>query len=68
MVDPSTVIQSDPEILGGAAVFRGTRVPVRILFELLSAGDSLDELLDAYPLRVPGFRQLPCSKPAAIGC
>ncbi|HEM47500.1 MAG TPA: DUF433 domain-containing protein [Alphaproteobacteria bacterium] len=49
MVDPSTVIQSDPEILGGTAVFRGTRVPVRILFEFLSAGDSLDKFLDAYP-------------------
>ena len=49
MADPSAVIQSDSEILGGTAVFRGTRVPVRILFEFLSAGDGLDKFLDAYP-------------------
>jgi uncharacterized protein (DUF433 family) len=44
-----SAIQSDPEILSGTAVFRGTRVPVRILFEFLAAGDSLDKFLDAYP-------------------
>ena len=42
-------IEHDPEILSGVAVFRGTRVPVRILFEFLAAGDSLDDFLDAYP-------------------
>ncbi len=30
-------------------MFAGTRVPVRILFEFLAAGDSLDEFLDAFP-------------------
>ena len=49
MPEPCSVIHSDPEILNGAAVFRGTRVPVRILFEFLAAGDSLDKFLDAYP-------------------
>lgn len=45
----SSVVHSDPEILGGTLVFVGTRVPVRILFDLLAAGDTLDEFLDAYP-------------------
>ena len=36
---------SDPEILGGTPVFIGTRVPVRIIFEHLGAGDSLEVLL-----------------------
>ena len=49
MPDLSSVVRSDPEILNGIAVFAGTRVPVRILFEFLSAGDSLDKFLDAYP-------------------
>ena len=49
MRDLSAVVQSDPEILSGTTVFRGTRVPVRILFEFLAAGDSLDKFLDAYP-------------------
>jgi uncharacterized protein (DUF433 family) len=49
MAEPSSVIHSDPDILNGTPVFRGTRVPVRILFQFLAAGDSLDEFLDAYP-------------------
>ena len=49
MAELSAVIHSDPEILGGTPVFVGTRVPVRILIEHLSAGDSLDEFLDSYP-------------------
>ena len=39
----------DPEILGGTPVFAGTRVPVRILFEHLEAGDSLDVFLADFP-------------------
>ena len=39
----------DPEILGGTPVFSGTRVPVRILFEHLEAGDSLDIFLEDFP-------------------
>ena len=49
MRDSAPVIHSDPEILSGTPVFCGTRVPVRILFEFLRAGDSLDKFLDAYP-------------------
>jgi len=43
------VINRDPEILGGTPVFMGTRVPIRILFEHLEAGDSLDVFLDDFP-------------------
>lgn len=42
-------IVTDPEILGGTPVFAGTRVPVRILFEHLEAGDSLDIFLQDFP-------------------
>lgn len=42
-------IAQDPEILGGAPVFAGTRVPVRILIEHFEAGDRLDDFLDNYP-------------------
>lgn len=45
----SSVVSSDSQILNGVTVFSGTRVPVRILFEFLSAGDSLDKFLDAFP-------------------
>ena len=37
------------EILGGSPVFAGTRVPVRVLFEHLEAGDSLDVFLEDFP-------------------
>ena len=40
---------SDPEVLGGRLVFRGTRIPVEVLFDNLADGMSLDEILDAYP-------------------
>ena len=43
------IVHRDPEILGGTPVFVGTRVPARILFEHLEAGDSLDVFLDAFP-------------------
>ena len=43
------VVQRDPEILGGTPVFVGTRVPVKILFDYLEAGDSLEAFLDEFP-------------------
>ena len=37
------------EILGGASVFRGTRVPVATLFEYLTGGQTLDDFLEGFP-------------------
>ena len=45
----STHFVSDPEITGGTPVFVGTRVPVRILFEHLEAGDPLDVFSADFP-------------------
>ena len=45
----STVIHSDPEILGGMPVFVGTRVPFRNLIDYLERNHSLDEFLDSFP-------------------
>jgi uncharacterized protein (DUF433 family) len=42
-------ITRDPEILGGTPVFRGTRVPVKTLFDYLMGGDRLAEFLDDFP-------------------
>lgn len=39
----------DKDILGGNPVFAGTRVPIRVLFEHLEAGDSLDVFLEDFP-------------------
>lgn len=45
----STVIVRDPEIMHGAPVFHGTRVPVKNLFDYIEAGDSLEEFLEGFP-------------------
>ena len=39
----------DPEILSGAPVFRGTRVPVDALIKNLEAGLTLEEFLENFP-------------------
>jgi uncharacterized protein (DUF433 family) len=46
---PNRVIHSDPEILSGAPVFIGTRVPVQSLFDYLEGGETLDEFLRQFP-------------------
>ena len=40
---------SDPEILGGDPVFRGTRVPVHLIAELVAQGGKPAELIESYP-------------------
>jgi uncharacterized protein (DUF433 family) len=49
MAELKMVVHRDPEILGGTPVFVGTRVPVRILFDYLEAGDSLEVFLEEFP-------------------
>ncbi|HEY6349426.1 MAG TPA: DUF433 domain-containing protein [Candidatus Angelobacter sp.] len=43
------IIVKDPKILSGEPVFRGTRVPFKILTDYLEGGDSLDDFLEQYP-------------------
>ena len=45
----ASVIMKDPEILGGEPVFRGTRVPFKVLTDYLEGGDTLDQFLEEYP-------------------
>ena len=42
-------VSSSPEILGGALVFRGTRVPVQTLLDYLQDGFSLEQFLAFFP-------------------
>ncbi len=44
-----TLIDKNPDILGGKPVFAGTRIPVRILMEHLEAGDRIDDFLADFP-------------------
>lgn len=43
------LVTSDPEILSGTPVFRGTRVPVHDVAASVAAGLSTDRILAAYP-------------------
>jgi len=45
----SECVEKDPARLGGEPVFRGTRVPVKSLFDHLTAGDSVETFLDDFP-------------------
>ncbi|MBW8875316.1 MAG: DUF433 domain-containing protein [Acidobacteria bacterium] len=42
-------VERDPEKVSGAWVFKGTRVPVKALFENLEDGARVDDLLDWFP-------------------
>ena len=42
-------IVSEPGIMLGKPVIRGTRVPVELLVRKLGEGASVEEMLDAYP-------------------
>jgi uncharacterized protein (DUF433 family) len=43
------LVVTDPEILGGDPVFRGTRVPVHMIAELVAQGSTPAELRESYP-------------------
>ena len=43
------VIIKDENILSGEPVFRGTRVPFKVLTDYLEGGDTLDQFLEQYP-------------------
>ena len=43
------MIVSDPEIMRGAPVYRGTRIPVELIADMLSQGAKPEEILDGYP-------------------
>ena len=43
------LITIDPEIHSGTPVFFGTRVPIKVLFDHLEAGDALEVFLDDFP-------------------
>ncbi|HNN07149.1 MAG TPA: DUF433 domain-containing protein [Leptospiraceae bacterium] len=42
-------IVTDPKILSGKPVIRGTRLSVQFVLGLLSSGSSFQEILDEYP-------------------
>lgn len=43
------IVSCSPEVMGGAPVFSGTRVPVQTLLDYLEAGESIDDFLGGFP-------------------
>jgi uncharacterized protein (DUF433 family) len=60
------LVVSDPEIMGGNPVFRGTRVPVHPIAELIAQGAAEAELLDGYPRLTPEMIRLASFTPPPI--
>ena len=45
----SDIIESNPNILGGKPVIKGTRIPVALIFELIGLNYSIDQIIEEYP-------------------
>jgi uncharacterized protein (DUF433 family) len=43
------IVCRDPEIMGGAPVFCGTRVPVQTLLDYLEGGETIGDFLAGFP-------------------
>jgi uncharacterized protein (DUF433 family) len=43
------MVIADPEIMRGTPVFKGTRIPVELVADMLAQGASADEILEGYP-------------------
>ena len=48
-VKANDVIHSNRGIVSGTPIFKGTRVPIDILFEFLATGENIDEFVDCFP-------------------
>ncbi|TFF89071.1 MAG: DUF433 domain-containing protein [Promethearchaeota archaeon] len=45
----SDLIESNPEILGGKPIIKGTRIPVALIYELVGLNYSIDQIQEEYP-------------------
>jgi uncharacterized protein (DUF433 family) len=45
----NNIVSRNKEILGGTPVFKGTRVPVKTLWDYLKAGDTVEDFLEGFP-------------------
>ena len=45
----ATPISIDRNVMSGVPVFRGTRVPIRTLFDYIADGNNLNDFLESFP-------------------
>jgi len=48
-MDNIFLIESNPHIMMGKPVIKGTRITVELVLEKLAAGETFEQLLDSYP-------------------
>ena len=46
---PKGLIVSDPAVMMGKPVIKGTRITVELILEKLGAGETIEQILEAYP-------------------
>ena len=49
MLNIQNYIESDPKIMMGKPVIKGTRITVELILEKLSEGETVEDLLEAHP-------------------
>lgn len=47
------LIESNPKVMMGKPVIKGTRLTVELILEKLAAGETFEQMLDAYPRLTP---------------
>jgi uncharacterized protein (DUF433 family) len=45
----SAIVSRSPDVMSGAPVFTGTRVPIQTLLDYLEGGESIDDFLEGFP-------------------
>ena len=45
----ASLVSRDPEVMSGALCFKGTRVPVKNLFDYLEGASTLEDFLEDFP-------------------
>jgi len=58
LAEVTRMVESDPEIMRGAPVYRGTRIPVHAIADMLSQGAAVAEILEGYPALTRGKVEL----------
>ncbi len=43
------IVSRSSEVMGGVAVFHGTRVPIDTFLDYLEAGETIDDFLEGFP-------------------
>lgn len=48
-MDTNAFVEINPQVMMGKPVIKGTRITVEMVLESLSAGETVENLLEAYP-------------------